>query len=192
MDNEEIYPNIKYRKRLVPAAVVMWLAFYFAPGIVVGRLTRPWLGVAWMLLGAALFAAFEWRCFFPKRLVVDRDGFRIERAGLEETGIVARLLRIRSVTVSLGWDKIHEARWIEMSTPWRRLFGPVIFIEPFWLIQKKGDRRLLVSHAGAAVVLQEDEIAHLEKFVDMLRKKNTLGLDSKPPRRVSDLPFGNR
>jgi len=172
---ETVYPNIKYRPRHVPFAVVMWLALYFAPGILLGQWLTPAAGVLWITMGALLLGGFAWRCFFPQRLVADRDGFRIERPDR----------RRNRVAVRVGYGRIHEANWVKAANRWRRLLGPLVFFEPIWPAQRPGDMKLLITHGGPQIILREDEIGRLAEFVDVLRSKNIMGLEraknSAPP-----------
>ena len=174
-DYETIYPNIKYRPRNIPFALLVWLVLYFAPGILVGQWTTPLAGVLWMSLGALLVGAYIWRCFFPQRLVADRDGFRIERPDRKR----------RSVAVRVGYGKIHEALWRPAATSWRRLLGPLVFVEPPWPAQRGGDNKLTITHGGPEVILREDEIERLAEFMETLRGRNVMGLarprSSAPP-----------
>lgn len=173
--SETVYPNIKYRPRNVPFAILTWLVLYFAPGILIGQGTTPLAGLLWMCLGGLLVGAFVWHCFFPQRLVADRDAFRIERPDR----------RRRRVAVRIGYGKIHEARWRPAATSWRRLLGPLVFIEPPWPAQRGGDNKLIITHGGPEVILKEDEIGHLAEFVETLRGRNVMGLkrpeSSAPP-----------
>ena len=171
---ERVYPNIKYRQRHVPFAVLTWLVLYFAPGILIGQWTTPAAGLLWMCVGALLAGAFMWRCFFPQRLAAHRDGFRVERPD-----------RKRGVAVEIGYGKIHEAQWRHAAASWRRVLGPLVFIEPLWPAQRAGNMKLVVKHAGPEMIFREDEIGRLEEFVEMLRTRNVMGLErrrtSAPP-----------
>ncbi len=118
--DETVFPNIKYGQRCLLPATVVWIVAYFAPGILLGQHTLTVIGLLWMMVGGLPFAAFTWRCFFPERLVADRDGFRIERPDS----------RRKAVLVSLGYEKLHEALWRKTSRAWRRALGPLIFMEP--------------------------------------------------------------
>ncbi len=165
---EQVYPNTRYREGLVPFERVLWGVVYFVPGLVLSRYTWPVIGLLWMLAGAGFLAVFVWNCFFPAVIIVDRDGFRLERK-VRQTKILERI----------GYGKIHEARWIATDMKWRKLLGPLVFIEPIWPAQRGGSRRLVVSHAGHRLELREDEFRRLGEFVDTLRGRSILGLGQK-------------
>lgn len=162
MDQQRIYVNVKHQYEGVPVALLVYVALYFTPGFLLGVYVNVWAGVAFMTLGAILFAMFEWRSFYPKRLIVNRDGFAIECD--------------RGGCVRLGYDKIHEARWEKAPRRARRIFGPLVFLEPMWTLQMGGDMQLVIMHAGEAVVLRSDEYERIEEFVEILKKRNVMGL----------------
>lgn len=167
--DETVFPNIKYGQRCLLPATVVWIVAYFAPGILLGQHTLLVIGLLWMLVGGLPFAAFAWRCFFPERLVADRDGFRIERPDS----------RRKSVLVSLGYEKLHEALWRKTSHAWRRALGPLIFMEPVWHQQPVGTHSLRITWAGPHIFLSQDEIGNLGEFVETLRKRNVPGIARK-------------
>ena len=198
-NSEKVHRNKKYRPNLWPFSLAVWLIVYYAPGLAAGRLWNASAGLLWMGLGAVLFSFFLRRCFRPRRLVVDRDGFRIEREHvsllrglfkprrrLEEGGAVPE--RERETLFSLGYGKIHEARWVEKPSALRRALGPLLFVEPVWPAQRRGSHALVISHAGDPLVLREDEFAELEEFVETLRGKNILGLARRQRSRVTQPP----
>ncbi len=170
-----IFPNIKYRPRNVPAALLTWLVIYFVPGVIAGRLADPAVGLTWMSAGMLFLAWFTWQCFFARRLVADRDGFQIERPARRKS----------SVSLRLGYGKLHEVRLLEAGAFWRHALGPLVFVEPIWPAQRSGRMKMVIRHAGPEVVLREDEIGRLEEFAELLRTKNVMGLQrpktSAPP-----------
>ena len=168
VSGDKSYRNLRFRQRHIPFAILLWLPLYFAPGLILTRFVNPTLGLLWMLLGAAMLLKFVWRCYFPTTLTVDRDGFRVERPG-----------RRKSIVVGLGFEKIHEARWVDSPAPMRGLLGPLVFIEPIWPAQRKGTHRLLISHAGQTIVLRQDEYLHLDDFVETLKEARIAGLAEK-------------
>ncbi len=172
---------MKYRPEWVYTAIVIWVIVYLAPGVALGRFVSPYAGLAWMTAGAVLLAIFEWRCLNPRTLSADRDGFRIEGR--------------RAKTFQLTYDRIHEARWEAEGALWRRALGPLVFIEPLWMLQRRGNMRLTIVHGGAPVVLRADEYAGLEEFVEILRKRSVRGLgreDRRPPRPEFPMSGGDR
>ena len=198
-NSEKVHRNKKYRPNVWPFSLAVWLIVYYAPGLALGRLWNASAGLLWMGLGAVLFSFFLRRSFRPRRLVVDRDGFRIERdyrsllRGLfkrrqRPEGRGALSEQRRETLFSLGYGKIHEARWVAKPSALRRALGPLLFIEPVWPAQRQGDDELVISHAGDPLVLREDEFAELEDFVETLRGKNILGLARRPTRRVTQPP----
>ncbi|MHC4712207.1 MAG: hypothetical protein ACYTAN_02910 [Planctomycetota bacterium] len=180
---EEVYPNFRYRHRNIPFALLIWLVVYLVPGILIGQLASRLLGMLWMLAGAGAMAVFVWRSLFPARLVVGRDGFRLERPDRKR----------HTVDIEVGYGKIHEARWERSDLLWRHLLGPLVFIEPFWLLQRVCRRTLVITHAGPHVVLREDEVARLGQFAETLRGKGILGLrEAKRVQPPTFPPFAQR
>ncbi len=179
----EVYPNVRYRQRNIPFALAIWLVVYLVPGILIGQLASRFLGMFWMFGGAAAMGVFVWQCLYPARLVADRDGFRLERPDR----------RRRKVDTEVGYGKIHEARWERCDLLWRQVLGPLVFIEPFWPLQRVCRRMLVITHAGPHVVLREDEIARLGQFAETLRTKGILGLrEAKRVQPPMFPPFAQR
>ncbi len=170
MEGERVFKNIKYCQRHAVASIAVWVFLFFAPGVLIGRFAGPVLsgrgaeiaGVTWMFVGAAFMFAFARKCFMPRTLVVTRDGFRID---WREKPLIA-----------LNFEKIHEARWEDTPSTMRKLFGPLVFLEPLWPLQDEGERELVIVHAGAPVRLREDEFEGLDEFAEALARRNVKGL----------------
>ena len=106
--------------------------------------------------------AFEWKCVFGKQVIAGRDGFRVVGRGTE---------------LELGYEKIHEARFVPEDRRWRRMFGPLLILEPLWPFQQAGDgTKLVIMHAREPLELRSDEYEGLAEFADTLRRRNVPGL----------------
>lgn len=162
VEDERLFRNVKYRERHAAAALVLWIFIYFAPGILLGRFASEWAGVAWMALGAAFLFAFMRKSFFPRTLAAGRDGFRLDWRGRP--------------AFELNYEKIHEARWEDAPATLKKLFGPLVFLEPLWPMQMDGSRELVIVYAGEPLRLREDEFDGLDEFAELLQKRNVPGL----------------
>jgi hypothetical protein len=175
MTEERVHGNTKYRFKQLLWAMVTWIVLYFGLGMAMGHYLNKLAGIALMSLGAVLFAFFWWRSFRATRLVADRDGFRIDCNG--------------RACVKIGYEKIHEARWEKMPETWARVFGPLVFAEPIWFAQCRGDMCLVVVHAGDPLVLHENEFENLAGFMEDLKKRNIAGLVDQT-KRPAQRAFG--
>ena len=177
MTEDRVYRNLRFREVNAFAGIAVFAVFYVVPGIVVGRLFREWVGFMLMAAGAALLLVFAWRCIFPPRIAFDRDGIRFIE------GYNGR-------TFPLGYEKIHEARWEVRRSFARRIFGPVVFSEPLWPMQRKSDRRLVMIHGGHPIELREDEYGDLSELADALKKHRVPGFADEARRPMQTYGSG--
>lgn len=168
MADQGEYRNIRFRQETAFASIGTFVVLYVIPGIVIGRLTRDWVGLVVMGLGAVLYIIFAWRCLFPDRLSFDRDGMRVEG-------------RYRDA-LAIGYEKIHEARWDATDGRWKRMLGPLVFIEPLWFMQCRSGRKIVIQHVGEPLELREDEFGDLSELAEAMKRRHVPGFAETGPR----------
>ncbi len=168
MADETEFKNVKFTWTSAVFGLVLFALLYVVPGIYLGRHYRPWAGLLMMAFGAVFMVIFAWRCIFAPVLIADRDAVRLKGHYGE--------------TLSLGYERIHEAQWSSVSTLPTKIFGPLFFLEPVWFLQRKGGRRLTVVYGGPPLELDEDEWAGLDEFARILVRYKVKGIADDAPR----------